>query len=181
MGESKDINVKTSAFDLTIHWNPTVVGSQACIFIGLLAIAFFAGKGSVRGACIVLMLVDVLTLFIGLLGKSVSFDDNESEDSLKQEVNSESKGEDVDVEVSHEKNKKSSVKTSKKTIKNKLAMPTGVTPRQNTQSVEPVKQSIPDTKEDENSEVVNQEQEITQNNDVILDMDEIDLDLLDLF
>lgn len=190
MKESRDVNIKTSAFDLTVHWNPSIVGAQACIFIGLIAIAFFAGKGSVRTGCVILMFVDVLTLFIGLLGSGLSFDDEETQQSTPQNTANQTanQNEEVDVEVNHEKNKKSSVKKSSKTIKNKLPMPKGVTPRQSNISTAPVQQSesVAPTPEPVPAPVTEatsdnaQEQSNDQSNIVTVDLDELDLDLFDL-
>lgn len=125
MKGKKVINIKTSAFELTINWNGPLVTTQIAILLGLVLIRVFARNDAVVRMCTVLLIIDILViLFTFLFGLKAT---------TSEEGDKKPEKETMDIEVNSDKEKKEDktekikktkyVVTSKGEIKNKVAIP----------------------------------------------------------
>lgn len=129
MNEKKDITINNAAFSITIHWNGPVVSTQLCIMAGLILLGLFAGNHDVKVLCLVIGLVDVISIIVVMLcGSSVEGAEEkpESKDTVKLDKKSDTVSTEKEPATKTEptnKSHKSSEETSK-TIKKKVPMPT---------------------------------------------------------
>lgn len=155
--ETRDITIENAAFSLTIHFNPSVIGTQVGIVVAcVLAINFVDNDALTRLAWIALF-ADAISVFIGLF--IIKDKKDEERAAKRKERRNASKDKDVPredkastgkpAEVASQKKEHTSVSEQKGEIRNKLQIATSqyrtntTTPREATTIAEEISEPAP--------------------------------------
>ena len=144
MSEKKDITINTSAFSLTIHWNPQVVGTQFSILFGVVLLKWITKSPNVNTLCTVVIVLDILSILISLfMGSSIGGETEEQKEpanAQKQPSQQSAPKEESTVEKGGKKNSKGSETESTARVTKRVPMPT----QQGTRAPEPVREAAPE-------------------------------------
>jgi len=125
----KDITLYTGAFDLTIHWNASLVATHLAILVGVIATLIFAKQPEVVALCRLVLLIDVLVIGYSVLKgaytetKDAGGNPQKKAPPKKEKLDVEVKSETKDKPVKEEEKPKQR-KPKEEVIRNKVPIPT---------------------------------------------------------
>lgn len=142
MNEKKDIKINTSAFSLTIHWNPQVVGAQFSILFGIMLLKWITKNPNVNTLCTVIIVLDLISVLITIfMGSSIGGEEKEeAEQGSKQPVPPSTPTEGSTAEKGDKKNSKGSEVESNDRVIKRVPMPA----QKGVRAPEPVKAAAPE-------------------------------------
>lgn len=141
MNEKKDIKINTSAFSLTIHWNPQVVGTQFSILFGVMLLKWISKNPNVETLCTVIIILDLISVLITMfMGSSVGGEDEDAgQEEQKKPAPASAPTEGSTAEKGDKKNSKGSETESSARVTKRVPMPT----QKGARAPEPVKETAP--------------------------------------
>lgn len=123
----KKICIETGVFDIQFYWNSKTVGIHTGLFIGLLALSIVTKEASIHKLCVLFFVIELLTIvFLIIRGLNYHVEDPSSQRTGNNPEHVQQSN--LDVEVSHDKQKREKPKTKTSnekegTISNKVPSP----------------------------------------------------------